>query len=242
MDFLRRRLAEMLDLAQDYRLCFADGQTVDAVDLVSMPATTTGIFTLATDLRGPEIYLDVKLRPDFVKELLEAVTDEVIERQEYLRDTYDLPRTGTFIIDDSAAILSPDDYREVLLPFNLRYKEHFGGRCTVHCDGRADHLLPIYAEELRIDCFWSFGYQTNKAKTAAALGGQAALVGNINPMNMLNGAHQDVLDETMEALQAFAPCGGYIIMDGSNIAPGTPLENINALSEAAILFERDANQ
>ena len=237
MDFLRQRFAEMIELAEEYRLCFADGETIDAVELVTMPAVTTGIFTLATDLRGPEIYLDVKLRPDFVRELLTAVTDEVIDRLEYIRGSYGLNSEGVFICDDSAALLSPDDYREILLPFNLRYKQHFGGRCTVHCDGRADHLLPIYRDELGIDCFWSFGYETDKIKTAEALGGRATLVGNINPMNILNGTPQTVVEETLEALDAFAPCGGYIVMDGSNIPPGAPLANINSMAEASSLYE-----
>lgn len=238
MEFMRQRFEEMLELAEGFRLCFAGGETIDAVELVSMPAGSTGIFTLATDLRGPEIYLDVKLRPQFVRELLEAVTDEVIKRLDYIRGSYGLSSEGVYICDDSAALLSPDDYRQILLPFNLRYKEHFGGRCTVHCDGRADHLLPIYRDELGIDCFWSFGYQTDKLKTAQALGGKAVLVGNINPMKILSATRQDVIDETLEALRVFAPCGGYIIMDGSNIPPGAPLENINAMSEAALLFEK----
>ncbi len=236
--FFRHRWEEMLHLAEDYRLCFADGVKINAVELISVPLGTTGIFTLATDLRGPDIYLDVKLRPAFVKELLELVTDKVIERQEHLRSTYRLSHQDTFICDDSAAILSPDDYREFILPFNLRYKEHFGGMCTVHCDGRADHLLPIYRDELSIDCFWSFGYQTDRRKVAKHLGGKAVLVGNINPLTVRTGPAQAVFDETLTALQAFAPYGGYIIMDGSNIPPGSPPENINAMSEAALAYER----
>jgi uroporphyrinogen decarboxylase len=238
MDFIRQRRAEMLSLAEGYRLCLADGAAINAAELISMPGGTTGIFTLATDLRGPEIYLDIKLRPAFVKELLAIVTDKVIERLEHIRNAYGLPYEGTFICDDSAAILSPDDYREFLLPFNLRYKEHFGGICTVHCDGRANHLLPIYRDELGVGCFWSFGYQTDRKKTADHLGGKVVLVGNINPMTIFNGTPQAVFKETMQALQVFAPWGGYIIMDGSNIPPGSPLENINAMSEAALAYER----
>jgi uroporphyrinogen decarboxylase len=173
-----------------------------------------------------------------VLQFLDILTNKVIERQEYLRVTHGLQPHDTFICDDSAAILSADDYRRFLLPYNLRYKEHFGGLCTLHCDGRANHLLPIFADDLRIGCFWSFGYQTDRAVTAAYLGGRAVLVGNINPIIVHTGPVETVFEETLSALQAFAPRGGYIIMDGSNIPPGTPPENINAMADAALAYDK----
>jgi len=240
--FARQRREEMLRLAEGCRLRFADGATILATDLFVIPHGTTGIFTLAADLRGPEIYLEIKLRPAFVREFLDIVTDKVIQRQEYLRGTYGLSPCDTFICDDSAAVLSADSYREFVLPYNLRYKEHFSGLCTVHCDGRANHLLPIYADELRIGCFWSFGYQTDRARTAEYLGGRAVLVGNINPMTIHTGPAEAVFQETMAALQAFAPPGGYIIMDGSNIPPGAPPENINAMADAAVAYDKQSSR
>ncbi|NLF00264.1 MAG: hypothetical protein GX601_04730 [Anaerolineales bacterium] len=236
IDFARRRLAEMQERALDCRYRFSDGTVIEAADVVCMPAGTTGIFTLATDLRGPEIYLDLKLRPAFVHEFLSIMTDKVIERQEYLRSTYSLEHEGTYICGNSSALLSPDDYRAFVVPVNQRYKEHFGGRCTLHCDGRANHLLPIFADELRISCFWSFGYQDDKVLVAGNLGGKAVLVGNISPMNIAHGTPQSVIAETLEALRVFAPLGGYVIQDGSNIPPGAPVLNINAMAEAACIF------
>jgi uroporphyrinogen-III decarboxylase len=34
-------------------------------------------------------------------------------------------------------------------------------------------------------------------------------------------------------MQAFAGCGGYILQDGNNVAPGTPLHHLKAVVEAA---------
>ncbi len=39
--------------------------------------------------------------------------------------------------------------------------------------------------------------------------------------------------EALAALTALAPCGGLLLGDGANVCPGTPLENLAALTEAA---------
>lgn len=43
-------------------------------------------------------------------------------------------------------------------------------------------------------------------------------------------------DAAGEALQAMAPCGGYMQGDGANICPGTPLENLEAMMDAACAY------
>ena len=47
------------------------------------------------------------------------------------------------------------------------------------------------------------------------------------------GTPEQVNDATRVVLEKLAPYGGLIIQDGNNIAPGTPVENINAMTEAA---------
>ena len=59
------------------------------------------------------------------------------------------------------------------------------------------------------------------------------LWGNINPMLMLNGTKAEVKQAARAALEALAPCGGFLLGDGANVCPGTPLENLAALTEAA---------
>ena len=38
---------------------------------------------------------------------------------------------------------------------------------------------------------------------------------------------------TRRLIEKLAPCGGLIIQDGNNIAPGSPVENISAMMDAA---------
>ena len=64
------------------------------------------------------------------------------------------------------------------------------------------------------------------------MNGKVVLFGNVNPMKIAEGTAKEVHDEAMEALEYFAPGEGYILMDGANICPGTPKENITALYQA----------
>lgn len=50
---------------------------------------------------------------------------------------------------------------------------------------------------------------------------------------MLSGSRDDVLREALRTLERLGPLGGYMLGDGANVCPGTPLENINALAEAS---------
>ena len=52
-------------------------------------------------------------------------------------------------------------------------------------------------------------------------------------MLMLNGTKAEVKAAARTALEALAPCGGFRLGDGANVCPGTPLENLAALTEAA---------
>jgi uroporphyrinogen-III decarboxylase len=59
------------------------------------------------------------------------------------------------------------------------------------------------------------------------------LWGNINPMLMKDGSRAEVKQAAWECLTEMAPCGGFMLGDGANVCPGTPLESFQAIMEAA---------
>lgn len=156
-----------------------------------------------------------------------------------MRREFGFPFRDIYICDDSAAMLSPRDYQEFVLPYNRCYKEHFGGHYMVHCDGPADHLIPLWAK-LGADRFWNFSYETSRQKMAEHFGGKAVLVGNINWQKIAYGAPDDVYADTLNALEIFAPYGGYIVST-PNIPPGAPVENTNAMHRAVLDYQAGAS-
>ncbi len=81
--------------------------------------------------------------------------------------------------------------------------------------------------------FDTFGYLVPPKVAAANLGGTTLLWGNLNPMLMKDGTPQQVKQAARECIEVLGPCGGFILGDGANVCPGTPLENFRAIMEVA---------
>jgi len=145
----REWMAGMQPYLGDYRFRYADGVIRPLPEQLNFGGGTLGIFTLATDLRGPDIYLDLYERPEFARELLRVVTDKVIERYRWLHSMGLGLNSGTALVDDSAGALSPWLYREFVVPCVLRVLDAVGRPLRIHIDAPANHLLPISAFRMK---------------------------------------------------------------------------------------------
>lgn len=231
--------AEMMKVAEKYPVRFLDGPIFYPGENPVFTHTSDGPFTNAGDLMGhTELYAAIYERPDFVKELLQIITDKIIEYLDFCWQELKLQHRDFAFTDDLAAALSPEVYEEFVLPYDKRLRDHFQGRVSLHMCGNTDHLLRYFVEDLRIHEFQGFGWQVDKEKVASIMGGKVVLLGNINPLTILNGTQEQVKEETRRAIEIFGPCKGYIVQDGNNIAPGSPIENINAMYEAAVEYGR----
>jgi len=202
--------------------------------------TSDGPFGVAGDLMGQtELFVGVYERPDFVRELLRIVTDKLIEWLDFCEQEEKLPSPRDFAwTDDLAVSLSANSYRMFVLPFEQKLRFHFDGYLSLHMCGKADHMLEIFRDDLKINELQGFGYQVSLDRVAAVLGGRVVLVGNVNPMLIYSGTPEEVRQATRVVIEKLAHYRGLIIQDGSNIPPGSPLENINAMMEAAELYGR----
>jgi uroporphyrinogen decarboxylase len=75
-------------------------------------------------------------------------------------------------------------------------------------------------------------------RIAESMGGKVVLIGNVDPLLIRNGTPEQVRDATRSVIEALGRFRGIIIQDGSNVPPGSPLENINAMMEAAEAYGR----
>jgi uroporphyrinogen decarboxylase len=65
------------------------------------------------------------------------------------------------------------------------------------------------------------------------MGGRVVLLGNVNPMLIHSGTPEQVREATHRVIKVLAPHKGLIVQDGNNIPPGSPIDNINAMMDAA---------
>jgi uroporphyrinogen-III decarboxylase len=230
----------MMALAERYPVRFRDGPVFYPAENPALTHTSDGAFGIAGDLMGQaELFLAVRDRSDFVRELLSIITRKLIDYLDFCWEEEKLPRPRDFAwTADLAANLSAETFRTVVLPTEKDLRFHFDGYLTLHMCGATDHLLEIFRDELKINELQGFGYQVDLDHVARVLGGRVVLIGNVNPMLIRSGTPAEVREASRRVIEKLAPLRGFILQDGNNIPPGSPLENINAMMEAAELYGR----
>ena len=149
------------------------------------------------------------------------------------------PRGDYYVLaEDSAQIMSPALFRQFCVPYTGAMFDRFGAGCKfgrgIHMCGDSTHLHHALVKDLKMTHFDIFGYLVPPKVAAANLGRKGILLwGNIDPMLMQNGAPAEVKAAAQECLEAMAPCGGFMLGDGANVCPGTPLASFQAIMEAA---------
>lgn len=230
----------MMDVAAKYPVRFRGGPVFYPGEDPALTHTSDGPFGVAGDLMGQtELFVAVKERPDFVRELLRIVTDKLLEWLDFCWAEEKLPVPKDFAwTDDLAVSLSAETFRDVVLPSEKRLRFHFDGRLSLHMCGKSDHLLEIFRDDLAIHELQGFGYEVDLDRIGEALGGRVVLAGNVNPMLIHAGTPDQVRAATQRVIETLGPRRGLIVQDGNNIPPGSPPANINAMMEAAELWGR----
>lgn len=127
-DAVRGWIARMEPLLEDYQIHYADGIMQRPITRLGFGYGSIGVFTLATDLRGPEIYADLYERPDFARELLRIVTDKVIARYRWLGTLAGGAVKGMYLVDDSSGALSPGSIRRSFIHAWNAWRRSSAGR------------------------------------------------------------------------------------------------------------------
>jgi len=227
---------QMRRFAAETRVSFRDVEGRVEVGAPSISGLSPHM--LAVDLVGTDFYWWQIEYPEACHRFLDKITRALIQTQEYFDRIWPRPRRAKLgLAEDSAQIMSVEHFREFCVPYDLRLYERLGGPGAgrvMHMCGKSEHLHPALVEDLRITEFSVFGYQVPPQVAAQDLGGRMRLWGNLNPMLLLNGTPAQVRDEAMKCLSAMAPYGGFMLGDGANVCPGTPVENLATITEAAV--------
>jgi len=192
---------------------------------------------IAVDLIGEDFYWWMLEYPEACHKFLDRITKAIIRAEENFRRLDPSPRGAYFLAEDSAQVMSPRLFKEFCLPYTSALHDRFGAGSSngrgIHMCGDSTHLHKVFVEDARLTSFYFFGYLVPPKVAAENLGGRMYLTGNINPMLMLQGTKEEVKAAAHEALKWMAPCGGFTLADGANVCPGTPIENLAALTEAS---------
>mgnify|MGYP005837636101 CR=1 FL=1 len=203
---------------------------------------TDGPWTVATNLRGVELYSDLYERPEFVRDLLDRITEATIRRVRILRRIANQkPGPGYGYADDSIQLLSTKHVREFVIPYHRRLIEALEtpGERRIHLCGDATRHFPLLKQELHITSF-DTGFPVDFRWLRETLGDDVEILGGPSIMLLQHGNAAQIRARTREILTETGVTRGgrFIIREGNNLAPGTSEENVDAFYAAAREFGR----
>ena len=205
---------------------------------------TGGLFNDAMELRGNDLFADLKLDPELTGHVLSIVAETVVNVSKCLRQ-----RTGTTSIAVNRSILSvysaihltsncsvsmmaPRLYESQILPHEIRVASQLAPFGIHHCGGN----LHKYADQYnRIDLkFLDVGFGSD-VEACSRLFPSAYLNLRMSPVRMLQSSADQVYADVTDTLTACGRTSNVgvccINMDG-----GTPDDNVKAMYQAAADF------
>ncbi|MDR3692677.1 MAG: uroporphyrinogen decarboxylase family protein [Fimbriimonas sp.] len=209
---------------------------------VGMPGGgTDGPMTVACNLFSPEFVCTAMVEePDLLQTLLTFITDATIERLTAWKTKAGVafPQDGFWMADDSVALISTSMLCEHILPHHRRLYDTFGTSVErgLHLCGNATRHFPTLIRELGIAAF-DTGFPVDFGALREAVGPDVRIHGGPHIELMRSGTTAKVYEECQRILQTGILKGRmFLLREGNNLAPGTPLENIEAMVHAGLDF------
>jgi len=220
----------MCGLAEDFDVRI-NGQPLKIETTLTQPG---GPIPSAFALAGANLFLWMLMDPDRVHRLMDVVTQSHMQCLAYADElTGRNPVHPVLLGADTAELIGPDTFREFVVPYYLRIWETYSGSRPFHMCGKVDHLLDILRDELGITYLDGFGFPVDRHLLAQKMAGRVLLRGGMDPVLLKEGPHESIISESMDYVGTVGCKGGFILSIGGGAAPGTPVENLNAIVEAS---------
>jgi uroporphyrinogen decarboxylase len=167
--------------------------------------------------------------PEVLRALQERLVDLTVA---YLAAQVEAGAQAVQLFDTWAGILSPQDYREWVLPVHREIAERLDRSAApliLYVNNGAhvfDQTLESGADVLSLD------WRVDMAAAAAKAGSRVSLQGNLDPCTLA--ASPDEIEKQVHAIAAAAaPARGLILNLGHGCLPHTPVEGVRAFTAAA---------
>lgn len=215
-------------------------------------AGTDGVFDCALKIRGAvELMTDMYVNPQYYHDLMKYITRNIIRRMRVHREfwwDHDPDYNGNrqhrgcfFYADDSIAMLSPDQFKEFVLPYTKQIFDEFSDGssfCSIHLCGNATHHFKFLADTFNVKSF-DTGFPVDHGKLRHELGADIKIQGGPTVMLVKDGTPEQIAAEVRRICESGVMDGGkFILIAANNLAPCTPVENIMALYEAGKKYGR----
>lgn len=199
-------------------------------------AFTDGPFTLLCQLRGAEnTCVDMLVDVEYYHQAMEIITTAIINRIREWKKYLGSPEKedGFAMADDFVQLISTNAYKEFVLPYHRRIYRAFSysNNNFIHLCGDATRHFSTIVKELNVKKF-DTGFPVDFTKIRCELGKDVEICGGPHVELLLNGSQNEVAARTSDILRSGIMKGGkFILREGNNLAPHTPLDNISTMYE-----------
>lgn len=203
---------------------------------------TDGPFTVAQSLRGPELFTDLYTDPEYVKQLLDFITEGTIARILAHRKLFGLPEKSEWwgFADDAIQMISTKMVREFVLPVHKRLKAALttAERINIHLCGDATRHFKLLRDEIGAYSF-DTGFPIDFGKMRETLGPDVEIMGGPRATLLVSATPDEVSAEVRRILSTGILEGGrFILREANDLAPCTPLANLQAMYATAKEYGR----
>lgn len=212
------------------------------IDLPGFMLGTDGLMTVACNLFGADFVCATMAEdPDRLGKLLSFITEATIRRIQAGRERFGRPLVYKEygFADDSIALISTAMYREHILPHHRRLVEALStadAKRSIHLCGDATRHFRLLKQELNIVSF-DTGFPVDFGQIRRVLGPEVWIAGGPHVEFLMHATPQQVREECKRILESGVLEGGrFALREGNNLAPNTPLENIEAMYRAGREF------
>lgn len=206
-------------------------QPLDQLGIAPKMAACRGPLAIASHLLGvTEFMMGTQLEPTACHTLLDKTTELCVRWLRAQLQRMEQP-VGVLVLDDLVGMMGPDDAETFALPRLRRLFDEFKDVIRIfHNDTPNDKVFPGLAT-IGMDVF-NFSHATDLARARQLLGPDVVLMGNLPPLDLLvRGTPDQVRDATRRQLDTLAETGPMLVSPGGGVSPGTPIENLQAMSE-----------
>jgi uroporphyrinogen decarboxylase len=224
----------------------------DRLDQYHLRFRVGSVFEVAWQLRGMEAFLiDLVTQPQFSEYIMDRLTEVYVAN---LRSVLELASERIdmiYIYDDVATqnslLLSKKAWTQSIRPRHAKIFElarQYGKQIMYHCDGAISFLLPELLDmgvtaitPVQVD---AKGMQPELLKEK--FGNRLSFHGGIDIIGTLRkGKPDEVAAEVQDRVRVLGQGGGYILASSHHIQPDTPVENIHAMYDLNLRYEKERN-
>jgi len=197
-----------------------------------------GVLNNAQRLRGEKLFYDMSDNPERCRRLFDYICTTMIEAEKRLHKRQrqsGVEINFTTISNCLVNMVSPQLYRELLLPFDLRIQRAFGCIAIHNCAWNADPYIEDYAMVPNLG-YIDMGIESNLARARELIpNARRALM--YTPMDLANKSTKMIRADLEKIARDYAPCD-IVIPD---IDSGLPDERVLMVLEwcNGINFKRD---